>query len=554
MKNTFLSLGLLLTIGSSPVLQAMEVAVVRPDEKQHVTQLQGDARSSSQILLDAIRQAKPDSVFYALNLVNADCNLHGTVSDSDFNATDWTPLLEAVAHLKSTVITAQSGVIASYWGWGYFGSGAAQKVKDRYNERIGNLTKIINLLLKQPGIDKSYQDHAGRSAASICLDALRLLKVKTLYPPFEPREPEPEYVRLFESILRILPQSGPVRTNALPDSYSDSCCRFSQNRTFQSIDKKNPPIVYHPIYNVRAWGIENLHPFDTKKYEKIEAVIKEHLKKELKTSAVEFHKPEIVPNEDLRLVHSQEYIDSLKLSSTFAELAEVAPLGMLRNTWTETLLLEPVKYSTGGTILATELALKHGWAINLSAGFHHAKRTELVVGGFCPMNDVVIAAKKVLAQHPDYKILIVDLDAHQGNGNADAVEGESRIAIMDVYNGETWPGDIQRRINFDYPLPANTTDHDYLGILTQELPKVINKVKPNFIMYNAGTDPLDGDPLGKLALTKEGIFKRDLFVFKQALERKIPIMMVLSGGYHPKYSIDTISGSIINIWNELLSK
>ena len=211
--------------------------------------------------------------------------------------------------------------------------------------------------------------------------------------------------------------------------------------------------------------------------------------------------------------------------------------------------------ATGGTIIGADLALEYGWAINLSGGYHHAKRAEPVAGGFCIINDICIAARKVLMKHPNYRILIVDLDAHQGNGHEDVAETEKQIAIFDVYNGKTWPGDFacQERINYNFPVDGRKTDDKaYLTLLAKELPKAIDTVKPDLIIYNAGTDVYYEDPIGCMALTKQGIINRDEMVFTHALTRNIPILMVLSGGYHAQ-SYAIISASVENIWKKLLA-
>ena len=132
-------------------------------------------------------------------------------------------------------------------------------------------------------------------------------------------------------------------------------------------------------------------------------------------------------------------------------------------------------------------------------------------------------------QTPGIRILIVDLDAHQGNGHEDVAENEKQIAIFDIYNGKTWPGDFpcQERINYNFPVDGRkTNDAVYLALLNEELPKAIDAVKPDLIIYNAGTDVYYEDPIGSMALTIPGIINRDELVFTQAITRNIPILMV----------------------------
>lgn len=222
------------------------------------------------------------------------------------------------------------------------------------------------------------------------------------------------------------------------------------------------------------------------------------------------------------------------------------------------LFIAPVKKPTSGTILALELALKHGWAINLSGGYHHAKREDPVYGGYCLIDDICIAVKKkeqeLLDKNQNYRIMIIDLDAHQGNEHEDISENDSHFLIFDMFNGDTWPGDFacQERINFRYPLHAKMQDKEYLEILKTNLPDAINKVKPDVIIYNAGTDVYEKDPIGALSISKEGIIECDAFVFDQAISRRIPIVMVLSGGYH-KDSAEIIGRSIEHIYKKVIN-
>jgi len=190
--------------------------------------------------------------------------------------------------------------------------------------------------------------------------------------------------------------------------------------------------------------------------------------------------------------------------------------------------------------------MQHGWAINLSGGYHHAKAES--GGGFCFFADIPLAVYKLFKENPKASIMIVDLDAHQGNGYASIFRDDSRIHIFDVYNEEIYPydGEAKRYIEFDYPVKSFIEDREYLSLLERELGGAMVKSKPNLIVYNAGTDVLRGDPLGCMSISEDGIIKRDEIVFRNAFKNKIPILMVLSGGYTRK-SAGVIGKSIENI-------
>ena len=344
-----------------------------------------------------------------------------------------------------------------------------------------------------------------------------------------------------------------LTTPVNPDDASSatSITSYVASKTFKKLQKNEKlPIIFDANYDISFGGLESLHPFDTKKYGKVS----QYLLKAFSLTPDQFYKPDLVTDEDLLLVHTQEYLETLKNSFTLGLIADMPFLGLLPNKLAQKALLHPVKLATGGTIIGADLALEYGWAINLSGGYHHAKKAEPVAGGFCIINDICIAARKILLKHPEYRILIVDLDAHQGNGHEDVAENEKQIAIFDIYNGKTWPGDFpcQERINYNFPVDGRkTNDAVYLALLNEELPKAIDAVKPDLIIYNAGTDVYYEDPIGSMALTIPGIINRDELVFTQAITRNIPILMVLSGGYHSK-SYQIISKSVENVWYKLL--
>ncbi len=254
---------------------------------------------------------------------------------------------------------------------------------------------------------------------------------------------------------------------------------------------------------------------------------------------------------NLLSVHTQEYLHSLKDSKNVARIAEIGVLTKIPNIILQNKLLKPMKYATGGTILGCDLALEHGWAINLSGGYHHAKADS--GGGFCFFADVPIAVYKLLEKNPNLSVMVIDLDAHQGNGNEAIFKDDPRTHVFDVYNDFIYPQDskVKKYIEFRYPVTPYITDEPYLSLIEKELGPAIAKAKPDIIIYNSGTDIFKADPLGGMSISEDGIIKRDEIVFRNALGNKTPILMVLSGGYNKK-SAEIIGKSIENILKNVI--
>lgn len=288
------------------------------------------------------------------------------------------------------------------------------------------------------------------------------------------------------------------------------------------------PIVYSKAYNIAFFGLEKLHPFDSKKYGKVHRYL---IEKGLAT-ADQFHEPEPITREDLLEVHTEQYLKSLKKSKVVARIAEQGWARSIPNFLLQWKFLKPMKYGTGGTLLASELALKHGWAINLSGGYHHAKGDRS--SGFCFYADIPLAGYRLLKNHPHLKkIFVLDLDAHQGNGFESIFKDDPRFVTMDVYNGDIYPldGPARKFIKYNFPIESYTGTNRYCNLVATELPKALDAEQPDYIIYNAGTDIYEKDPLGSLHVADKGVLLRDKIVFEEAIKRKIPILMLLSGGY-----------------------
>lgn len=401
--------------------------------------------------------------------------------------------------------------------------------------------------------------------------------------------------------------------------------------SFTTTPEARLPLVYSERYNISFFGLEKLHPFDAAKYEKIvgklatppahtEEDSEEQQQQQPQQLHIlrqdELHQPIEAPRSVLRLVHSDEYLQSLTSSARVAKILEVPPVAMLPNSVVQSRVLQPMRFATAGTILGMQLALRErprasrqnqpsaaradadadeerkesspsspaaaapsssssappppphaagsaagsdvapGFAINLSGGYHHCSAQS--GGGFCAFADITLALLVARKQFDVRRAMVVDLDAHQGNGH----ERDKRagvferagldVFILDMFNSGIYPHDhaAAQAIDCAVRLQSGVADEEYLALLQKHLPPSLDRHRPEFLLYNAGTDCLTGDPLGQLAISPAGILARDEFVFRSARDRGIPILMLLSGGYQ-KTNAQVIARSIANLREKL---
>ncbi|KAM3914826.1 histone deacetylase 11 [Leptodactylus fuscus] len=321
--------------------------------------------------------------------------------------------------------------------------------------------------------------------------------------------------------------------------------RPHETKLYEDIPISRWPIVYSTDYNITFIGLEKLHPFDSGKWGKIINFLRDE---KLITNDTIVTAKEAM-EEDLLVVHTRRYLNKLKWSFVVATITEIPPLILLPNFLVQRRVLKPLRTQTGGTIMAGKLAIERGWAINVGGGFHHCSSDK--GGGFCAYADITLAIKFLFERVEGVaKATIIDLDAHQGNGHERDFMDDKRVYIMDMYNRHIYPGDtaakraIKRRIELDW----GTEDKEYLEKVETHVKGALNEITPDVIIYNAGTDILDGDPLGGLSISPQGIIKRDEIVFSIARSRSIPILMVTSGGYQ-KRTARIIADSILNLHN-----
>jgi histone deacetylase 11 len=285
------------------------------------------------------------------------------------------------------------------------------------------------------------------------------------------------------------------------------------------------PLIYSPKYNITACGLQYLHPFDSVKYRRIhDWLIRQGLRK-----PEDFVRPRPCSRADL-IQHTQDYLHSLRKRSELARILEVGLLAFFPSCLARWRVLWPMRWACGGTILACRLALEHGLAINLGGGFHHASRDK--GGGFCVYADVPIALAILKDEGRIASALVVDTDAHQGNGNADAMRPWAWAHILDFFEEGIFPWPkVDESIGV--PLPGAMSGSEYLDTLSEYLPDALDRFKPDLVVYNAGSDILTTDPLTSLNLNSAEMSERDLFVLTEARSRNLPVAMVLSGGYGP---------------------
>ncbi|HEV3262311.1 MAG TPA: histone deacetylase [Gemmataceae bacterium] len=286
------------------------------------------------------------------------------------------------------------------------------------------------------------------------------------------------------------------------------------------------PIVYSPIYNITGFGLERLHPFDGRKYRRIhDWLISQGLRRKR-----DFVAPRPSTARDLATSHARPYLRSLRGRSTLARILEVPAVAWLPAWLTDWRVLRPMRWATGGTVLACRLALERGLAVNLGGGYHHASGNQ--GGGFCVYADVPMALAALKVEGRIDTALVVDTDAHQGNGTAEAIRPWGWAHLLDFYEEDIYPWPKVRE-EMAVPLPAQTKGPEYLEALRRHLRPALDRVRPDLVVYNAGSDVLLTDPLARLLLTPDEMAERDLYVATEARDRGVPVAMVLSGGYGP---------------------
>jgi acetoin utilization deacetylase AcuC-like enzyme len=277
-------------------------------------------------------------------------------------------------------------------------------------------------------------------------------------------------------------------------------------------------IAFSPEYRLR---LPEGHRFPMLKYE----LIYEQLLYEGTCSEENFFHPAPVDDHWVLSVHTAEYVRQLK--SLTVDPAMVRRIGfpltpeLIHREW----------IITQGTIDCTQKSKQDGVAMNVAGGTHHAfpDRGE----GFCMLNDVGVAAHYLLETGQSKRILIIDLDVHQGNGTAVMFQGDPRVFTFSMHGKDNYPLKKEQS-DLDIELATGTADDIYLNTLYDTLPRLIQREVPDFLFFVSGVDILASDRLGKMAVSREGCLQRDTFVFEQAKKYGLPITVSMGGGYSPR--------------------
>ena len=276
------------------------------------------------------------------------------------------------------------------------------------------------------------------------------------------------------------------------------------------------PIINHKDYFAK---IGDDHRFPIGKFGELANYL---IKKKIVKS---FYTPYACSEETLKRAHSEDYIKHIKNKSLDEKSVKKIGFPLIDSVVKRSLI------ATGGTVLASKLALNYGLACNTAGGSHHANFNG--GAGYCVFNDVAVAAKYLLERGLAKKILILDLDVHQGNGNSDIFKENKNVFTFSMHSGSNYPA--KKSISdLDIELEDNMEDKDYLKILKSNL-KQLNNQNFDFVFYIAGVDIHYNDRLGKLKISDEGIRKRDEIVTENFFSKSIPLCGVLGGGYNKNF-------------------
>lgn len=275
------------------------------------------------------------------------------------------------------------------------------------------------------------------------------------------------------------------------------------------------PLIHHPGYTIE---LPPRHPFPMAKFR----ALREVLDGEPVGTRAEWITPQPANEASLARVHAPDYLRAF-LGGTLSAAAQRRS-GFR---WSEALVARTL-LEVGGTLATVEAALATGLACNTAGGTHHAHAD--AASGYCLLNDLAVAAAHALARGWVERILIVDLDVHQGDGTARLFRNERRVFTFSMHGAANFPARKQHS-DLDIALPRGTDDAAYLARLGHCLPQLLAQFAPDLVFYDAGVDVHADDRLGHLALTDEGLLTRDHFVLATCREANIPVAAVIGGGY-----------------------
>jgi acetoin utilization deacetylase AcuC-like enzyme len=273
-------------------------------------------------------------------------------------------------------------------------------------------------------------------------------------------------------------------------------------------------IVYRTEYDLHLGA----HVFPSQKYR----LVHEALLRGKVAEPSDFLTPEPASDEDILQVHSREYVHKLKSGTlSYTELMRLeVPYSKE--------LIEACWLAAGGSILAGRRALEDGWAVNLGGGFHHAYPDH--GEGFCVIHDVAVAIRRLQRDAATETAMVVDTDVHHGNGTAAIFGGDGTVFTLSIHQENNYPYP-KPPSNMDIHLLDGTSDDEYLHLLETHLAKAFHEFRAGILFYVAGADPYREDQLGGLALSLEGLRRRDALVYEYAKRHGVPVAVTLAGGY-----------------------
>jgi acetoin utilization deacetylase AcuC-like enzyme len=274
-------------------------------------------------------------------------------------------------------------------------------------------------------------------------------------------------------------------------------------------------IAFHPIY---IHPLPDGHRFPMEKYDLLPA----QLMYEGTCDESNFFQPGLPEMDNVMLVHDKQYVVNLQSLDIDKKMARRIGFPLSQQ------LIERELILVQGTIVACDYALQNGIAMNIAGGTHHAFTNK--GEAFCLLNDQAIGAKYVQRKYGIHKVLIIDLDVHQGNGTAQIFENDNTVFTFSMHGAHNYPF-VKERSDLDIELANDCDDLKYLTILKETVSKLLEEEKPDFIFYLSGVDVLATDKLGKLGLTIEGCKERDRWVLDTCFKNKTPIMCSMGGGY-----------------------
>lgn len=280
-------------------------------------------------------------------------------------------------------------------------------------------------------------------------------------------------------------------------------------------------IAYSQIYK---HTLPPKHRFPMEKYE----LLPEQLLYEGSVSEDSFFAPEPLDEPTILRTHNKDYWEKLKNLSLSRKEERATGFPLSKK------LIEREIVIAQGTIDCAKYAMEHGVALNVAGGTHHAFTYK--GEGFCLLNDIAIASNYLLDNELASKILVVDLDVHQGNGTAEIFQNEDRVFTFSMHGAKNYPL-RKEQSDLDIGLPDGTPDQPYLEQLSNTLPMLMDMVEPSFVFFLSGVDVLATDKLGRLGLSIEGCKRRDKIVFEQCKKNNLPVAVSMGGGYSERLAV-----------------